>query len=75
MCTGHIGIFTAKLAKNARNIMVCNPPTTVIPAIEKLSEAKVWVSKLTSHPPIQVVPASAYIITIATSIRTDPRKV
>jgi len=75
VCTGHIGILTAKLAKNARNISVCMPPTTVTPAMLKVSDANVWVSRLPSQPPMQVVPASENMATIATSINTDPRNV
>ena len=69
--TGHIGILTAKEAKNARNNSVCTPPTTVMPSTCMVSDEK---SKASSSA-MSVVPAMRAIAIIATSISTDPRNV
>ena len=69
--TGHIGIFTAKLAKKARNSRVCKPPVMVSPRTAMGSDEK---SKAISVG-ISVVPAAKYMAIIATSISTEPRKV
>ena len=71
VCTGHIGIFTAKEAKNARNNSVCNPPVMVRPrtaigSLENSNAISVGMS---------VEPAATYIAIIATSIKTEPRNV
>jgi hypothetical protein len=36
VCTGHIGIFTAKLAKKASHSSVCIPPTICQPSRSKV---------------------------------------
>ena len=69
--TGHIGILTANEAKKASHRSVCTPPTTGKPHRLIVSDAKTWVISVG----MSVVPASRYIAIIATSIRTDPRKV
>ena len=71
MCTGHIGIFTANEAKNARNISVCAPPTTLRPSTRIGSDGNGWVISVG----MSVVPACMYIAIIATSISTEPKKV
>ena len=71
MCTGHIGIFTAKLAKKASHISVCAPPTTVKPRTRIGSDA----NGKSSSVGMSVVPACQYIAIIATSISTEPKKV
>ena len=40
VCTGHIGIFTARLAKKASHISVCAPPSTVKPRTRIGSDEK-----------------------------------
>jgi len=69
--TGHIGIFTAKEAKKASQRSVCIPPTMWKPKRFSVSDANWWFRSVG----ISVVPASTYIAIIATSIRTEPRKV
>ena len=59
VCTGHIGILTAKLAKNASHSQVCS------------SGAK----SVCISTGIDPVPASPIITSIATSISTDPSSV
>src|ERR1700749_2185185 len=59
VCTGHIGIFTAKDAKNASHAQVCKERGT-------LACISVGMS---------VVPAFQYSAMIASSINTEPRKV
>ena len=71
VCTGHIGIFTANEAKKAKNNSVCIPPAMVRPstAIGSLENSKAI------SVGMSVVPAAKYIAIMATSIRTEPRKV
>ena len=59
VCTGHIGIFTAKLAKKAIHSQVC------------IDAGKLCVSSTG----ISVVPASQYIAMMASSIKTEPSSV
>src|SRR3954452_1945296 len=59
VCTGHIGIFTAKEAKNASHAQVC-----------KLRGTAVCISVGMS-----VVPAFQYSAMIASSIKTEPSRV
>src|ERR1700753_3182836 len=59
VCTGHIGIFTAKEAKNASHAQVCSERGTVVCINVGLS----------------VVPAFQYSAMIASSIKTEPRNV
>ena len=69
--TGHIGIFTAKDAKKASQSNVCKPPRMWNPKTSRVSDPKLWLKSAV----MSVVPASTYIATIATSIRTEPKKV
>ena len=71
VCTGHIGIFTANEAKKAKNNSVCIPPVMVRPSTTIGSDANSNVISVG----ISVVPAAKYIAIMATSIRTEPRKV
>src|ERR1700742_3822019 len=57
--TGHIGIFTAKEAKNASHAQVCSDRGTVVCINVGMS----------------VVPAFQYSAMIASSIKTEPRNV
>ena len=59
VCTGHIGIFTAKLAKKAIHSQVC------------IEAGKLWASSAG----MSVVPASQYIAMMASSISTEPSSV
>src|SRR3954468_10160975 len=59
VCTGHIGIFTAKDAKNASHAHFCRPAGTAV-------FIKVGIS---------VVPAFQYSAMMASSISTEPRNV
>src|ERR1700735_521857 len=59
VCTGHIGILTAKEAKNASHAQVCRDRGTAVCISVGIS----------------VVPAFQYSAMIASSIRTEPRKV
>src|SRR5271154_5996962 len=58
--TGHIGILTAKLAKKASHSQVCIAGGKCAP------DSKVTIS---------LVPAYQYMLMIASSISTEPRKV
>ena len=60
VCTGHIGIFTAKEAKKASHSQVC------IAGREVDRSSSVGMS---------VVPASQYIAMMASSISTEPSSV
>ncbi len=75
VCTGHIGIFTAKLAKKATQSSVCIPPAIWNPITVIGVLSNVWFSRLISQAPMQVVPACTYMPIIATSISTEPRNV
>src|SRR5438445_13030891 len=59
VCTGHIGIFTAKEAKNASHAQVCNECGTAVCINVGMS----------------VVPAFQYSAMIASSISTEPSSV
>src|ERR1700720_4746492 len=59
VCTGHIGIFTAKEAKNASHAQVCNDLGTAVCIRVGMS----------------VVPAFQYNAMIASSINTEPSSV
>ena len=59
MCTGHIGIFTAKEAKKASHSQVCTPAANAV----------------CSSAGMSVVPAVQYIAMMATSISTEPSSV
>src|SRR3954452_19898995 len=59
VCTGHIGIFTAKEAKNASHAQVCRDRGTAVCISVGIS----------------VVPAFQYSAMIASSIRTEPSRV
>src|ERR1700716_4377729 len=59
VCTGHIGIFTAKEAKNASHAQVCNDRGTAV----------------CIRVGISVVPAFQYNAMIASSIKTEPSSV
>ncbi len=59
MCTGHIGIFTAKDAKNASHAHVCRLRGTAVCISVGMS----------------VVPAFQYSAMMASSISTEPRNV
>src|SRR3954468_10866314 len=59
VCTGHIGIFTAKDAKNASHSHVCNERGTAVCIRVGMS----------------VVPAFQYSAMIASSIKTEPSSV
>src|ERR1700738_3502364 len=59
VCTGHIGIFTAKDAKNASHAQVCKDRGTAVCIRVGMS----------------VVPAFQYSAMIASSIKTEPSSV
>ena len=59
VCTGHIGIFTAKLAKKASHSQVCMPAGKPCAISVGMSD----------------VPASQYIAISAISISTEPSSV
>ena len=59
VCTGHIGIFTAKEAKKARNSQYCSDGANLVP----------------SRTVMSVVPAVPYIFMIASSISSEPSSV
>src|ERR1700744_6531568 len=59
VCTGHIGIFTAKEAKNASQAHICKLRGTLV----------------CINVGISVVPAFQYSAMIASSIRTEPKNV
>ena len=59
VCTGHIGIFTAKEAKKASQAHFCRP------------SGKPWCISVA----MSVVPASQYIAMMASSISTEPSSV
>src|SRR6201990_2570527 len=59
VCTGHIGIFTAKDAKNDSHAQVCNERGTAVCISVGMS----------------VVPAFQYSAMIASSIKTEPSSV